>query len=121
MIGFIALCIIWTKDLAPALSPFYAIFEGMCIGSVSAFVEQRYPGMRHALRWTDLCDSGQHAWCLLHRFDQTYAELQIRHIFRHLRHRHSLRSRCFEMAMFLHAPMPFLHQGGWSALAVSTS
>lgn len=119
MIGFIiALCIIWTKDLAPALSPFYAIFEGMCIGSVSAFVEQRYPGIVMP--------------CVGLTF-ATLASMLAAYCTGLIKPTQSFRLGIFSatcgiailyavdalMSMFLHAPMPFLHQGGWSALAVS--
>ena len=119
LIGFfIALCIILTKDLAPVLSPFYAVFEGMCIGSVSAFIEQRYPGLVMP--------------CVGLTF-ATLGSMLVAYSSGLIKPTQGFRLGVFSatcgitvlyvfdafMSLFLHAPMPFLHQGGWSSLLVS--
>jgi len=44
--GFItALVTIFKKEWAPVTSPIYALLEGLFLGGISAFLEQRYPGM----------------------------------------------------------------------------
>lgn len=41
----VALVIIFNNPLAPALSPFYAAFEGLALGCISAYYEAKYPGL----------------------------------------------------------------------------
>lgn len=44
--GFIlALVISFKKELAPFLSPIYAVCEGLCIGALSAYFELMFPGL----------------------------------------------------------------------------
>jgi len=46
LVGFcVSLVIIFNKTTAPALSPFYAAFEGLALGCISAYYEAKYPGM----------------------------------------------------------------------------
>ena len=41
----LAIIISFKKELAPMLSPVYAICEGLCIGAISAFFEVLFPGL----------------------------------------------------------------------------
>lgn len=41
----VGLVIIFNNHLAPALSPFYAAFEGLALGCISAYYEAKYPGL----------------------------------------------------------------------------
>ncbi|WP_348264208.1 Bax inhibitor-1/YccA family protein [Telmatobacter sp. DSM 110680] len=44
--GFItAMVTIFKKEWAPVTSPIYALLEGLFLGGISAFLEQRYPGI----------------------------------------------------------------------------
>lgn len=44
--GFIlAIVISFKKEWAPFLSPIYAVCEGLCVGSLSAYFELMYPGL----------------------------------------------------------------------------
>lgn len=46
LIGFVvAMVIIFNPRISPALSPFYAIFEGLALGGISAHYESAYPGI----------------------------------------------------------------------------
>jgi uncharacterized YccA/Bax inhibitor family protein len=46
IIGFIlAMVIIFVPKTAPILAPFYAVFEGLMLGGLSAYYEGRFPGM----------------------------------------------------------------------------
>ncbi len=46
IVGFIlALVISFKQNLAPALSPIYAIAEGVVLGSISSIAERAYPGI----------------------------------------------------------------------------
>lgn len=46
IVGFIlALVISFKKEMAPFLSPIYAVCEGLCIGALSAYFELMFPGL----------------------------------------------------------------------------
>ncbi|MDX2106907.1 MAG: Bax inhibitor-1/YccA family protein [Candidatus Melainabacteria bacterium] len=46
LVGFIVgLVIIFNTSMAPALSPFYAVFEGLALGCISAYYEAKFPGL----------------------------------------------------------------------------
>ena len=46
VVGFIlAIVISFKKEMAPFLSPIYAVCEGLCIGALSAYFELMFPGL----------------------------------------------------------------------------
>lgn len=119
LIGFcIAMVIIFNRRLAPALALFYAIFEGLCLGGLSAHYESAFPGivmqsvgltfgvflsllLGYSSRMIQPSENfklgviaATGGICLLYIFN-------------------------WITTVFFHLPVPFLHDSGWLGIGVS--